>query len=175
LDRSQSYTQLLRPVGQALEPLALESFSLTIEGDAVVVKGRRRREKPADQPSPRGFWQLLRAGRTASPQSVAEEETVELRYTGEELARMDHEGRSKRGARANADAHSLSQIIRAAGAFVDQKQGRLLAVSKDQQKIDIDYELPGGRRMTEEFTVPSLYEYWVKLYLKRSSRTEPVD
>jgi hypothetical protein len=165
LDRSQSYTQLLRPVGQALEPLALESFSLTIEGDAVVVKGRRRREKPADQPSPRGFWQLLRAGRTASPQSVAEEETVELRYTGE----------NKPSARANADAHSLSQIIRAAGAFVDQKQGRLLAVSKDQQKIDIDYELPGGRRMTEEFTVPSLYEYWVKLYLKRSSRTEPVD
>jgi hypothetical protein len=161
---------LLRPVGQALESLQMQSFSLTMEGDAVVVRGRKRRDQSVDKLSSRGFWQLLRSSRTAE---ADEWEAVELRYTPEQLTHMDDEGRSKRGADLSSpNAHSLSHIVRAVGDFVDQRQARLLSVRKDEQNIEIEYEMPGKGRVTEDFTVATLYEYWVRMYLKRSSRLD---
>ena len=147
----------------------MESFSLTMEGDTVVVRGRKHRNQTVDNLSQRGFWQLFRANRTAE---VDEWESVELRYTPEQLSQMDDEGRSKRGHLGNPDAHSASQIVRAVGALVDQKQARLMSVGKDEEKIQIEYESPLKGRVTEDFTVATLYEYWVRMYLKRSNRSE---
>jgi hypothetical protein len=147
----------------------MESFSLTMEGDTVVVRGRKHRDQAVDNLSPRGFWQLFRSNRTAE---VDKWEAVELRYTPEQLSHMDDEGRSKRGNLGSPDAHSASQIVRAVGAFVDQKQARLMSVRKDQDKIEIEYESPLKGRITEDFTVATLYEYWVRMYLKRSSRLD---
>jgi hypothetical protein len=161
--------QLLRPVGQALESLQMQSFSLTMDGDAVVVRGHKHRDQPVDKLSRRGFWQLLRSSRTAE---IDEREAVELRYTPEQLSHMDKEGRSKRGELSSPNAHSVSQVVRAVGAFVDQKQARLISVHKDEQKIEIEYESTPKGRITEEFTAATLYEFWVRMYLKRRSRLE---
>ena len=147
----------------------MESFSLAMEGDTVVVRGRKRKNQAVDNLSRRGFWQLLRSNRTAE---VDGWESVELRYTPEQLSHMDDEGRSKRGNLGSPDAHSASQIVRAVGALVDQKEARLMSVRKDEDKIQIEYESPLKGRVTEEFTVATLYEYWVRMYLKRSSRVE---
>ncbi|HET7393791.1 MAG TPA: hypothetical protein VFK25_08360, partial [Candidatus Binatia bacterium] len=57
-------------------------------------------------------------------------------------------------------------------ALVDQKQGRLVSVRKDEEKIEIKYESPQKGTVTEDFTVATLYEYWVRMYLKRSNRLE---
>jgi hypothetical protein len=147
----------------------MESFSLTMEGDTVVVHGRKHRDQTVGDLSPRGFWQLFRPNRTAD---VDKWEVVELRYTPEQLSHMDDDGRSKRGNLGSPDAHSVSQIVRAVGAFVDQKQARLMSVRKDEEKIEIEYESPLKGRVTEDFTVATLYEYWVRMYLKRSNRLE---
>jgi hypothetical protein len=147
----------------------MESFSLTMEGDTVIVRGRKHRDQAVNNLSRRGFWQLFRSTRTAE---VDEWESVELRYTPEQLSHMDDEGRSKRGNLGSPDAHSASQIIRAVGAFVDQKQARLMSVRKDEEQIEIEYESPLKGRVTENFTVATLYEYWVRMYLKRSNRLE---
>jgi hypothetical protein len=147
----------------------MESFSLTMEADTVIVRGRKHRDQAVDNLSQRGFWQLFRSNRTAE---VDEWESVELRYTPEQLSHMDDEGRSKRGNLGSPDAHSASQIIRAVGAFVDQKQARLMSVRKDEEKIEIEYESSLKGRVTENFTVATLYEYWVRMYLKRSNRLE---
>jgi hypothetical protein len=147
----------------------MESFSLAMEGDTVIVRGRKHRDQAVDNLSRRGFWQLFRSNRTAE---VGEWESVELRYTPEQLSHMDDEGRSKRGNSGSPDAHSASQIVRAVGALVDQKEARLMSVRKDQEKIDIEYETPLKGRVTEDFTVATLYEYWVRMYLKRSNRSE---
>jgi hypothetical protein len=147
----------------------MQSFSLTMDGDAVVIRGRKHRDQPVDKLSPRGFWQRFRS---SQPAEIKEQETVELRYTPEQLSHMDEEGRSKRGDLTSANAHSVSQVVRAVGALVDQKQARLLSVRKDEQTIEIEYELPLKGRITEEFTVATLYEFWVRMYLKRSSRIE---
>jgi hypothetical protein len=147
----------------------MESFSLAMEGDTVIVRGRKRRDQAVDNLSRRGFWQLLRSNRTAE---IDEWESVELRYTPEQLSHMDDEGRSKRGNLGSPDAHSASQIVRAVGALVDQRQARLMSVRKDEEKIEIEYESPLKGRVTEDFTVATLYEYWVRMYLKRSNRQE---
>ncbi len=147
----------------------MESFSLTMEGDTVIVRGRKRKDQAVDNLSRRGFWQLLRSNRTAE---VDEWESVELRYTPEQLSHMDDEGRSKRGNLGSPDAHSASQIVRAVGALVDQKEARLMSVRKNEEKIEIEYESPLKGRVNEGFTVATLYEYWVKMYLKRSNRIE---
>ena len=88
----------------------MESFSLTMEGDTVIVRGRKRKDQAVDNLSRRGFWQLLRSYRTAE---VDEWESVELRYTPEQLSHMDDEGRSKRGrARRFADHGSFGDLRR---------------------------------------------------------------
>jgi hypothetical protein len=147
----------------------MESFSLTMEGDTVIVRGRKHRDQAVNNLSQRGFWQLFRSTRHAE---VDEWESVELRYTPEQLSHMDDEGRSKRGNLGSPDAHSASQIVRAVGALVDQKQARLLSVRKDEEKIEIEYESSLKGTVTEDFTVATLYEYWVRMYLKRSNRLE---
>jgi hypothetical protein len=168
-----SFSQLLRPVGQMLEPLQVESFSLQVEDTGVAVFA----EKPeAPQPTPsfslKVSWQIFRRKKTEPTQEPQPSSgTLEIHYTHEDIARTDSEGQTRRsGAAGSPEAHTLSQILRAVGAFVDQKQGRLLAVTKDGQDISIEYESVFKRATTEKFTVASLYDYWVKMYLRRRER-----
>ncbi len=86
---------------------------------------------------------------------------------------MEEAAQIKRGTGSGTpDAHSPSQILRAVGNFVDQKQGRLLSLSKEDQNIAIEYESASKRTVSEKFTVSSLYDYWVRMYLKRSGRPD---
>jgi len=85
---------------------------------------------------------------------------------------METEGQSRRqGAGGRPEAHALSQVLRAVGAFVDQKQGRLTSVKMASQDITIEYESALKQNVTEKFTVATLYDYWVKMYLKRRQRS----
>ena len=85
---------------------------------------------------------------------------------------METEGQSRRqGAGGRPEAHALSQVLRAVGAFVDQKQGRLTSVKMASQDITIEYESALKQNVTEKFTLATLYDYWVKMYLKRRQRS----
>jgi hypothetical protein len=168
-----NFSQLLRPVGQMLEPLQIESFSLKVEDRGIAVYAERHETpQPAPNVSLKVTWQIFRRKKVESAQDPQPSSgTLEIHYTHEDIARMDDEGQSKRtGAPGSPEAHTLSQILRAVGAFVDQKQGRLLSVAKEGQEISIEYESALKRALTEKFTVASLYDYWVKMYLRRRER-----
>lgn len=169
-----NFSQLLRPVGQMLEPLLIESFSLKVEDRGVAVYAEKHETPHVSPPnvSLKVSWQIFRRKKAEPAQDTQPSSgTLEVHYTHEDIARMDDEGQSKRtGAPGSPEAHTLSQILRAVGAFVDQKQGRLLAVTKDGQEISIEYESALKRDLTEKFTVASLYDYWVKMYLRRRDR-----
>jgi hypothetical protein len=169
-----NFSQLLRPVGQMLEPLQIESFSLNVEESGVSVHAQKRDEKPAQAAgvSLRVTWQIFRR-KKAQPDRAPQPTSglLEIHYGYDEIARMDKEAqRLRRGAGGSSGADTLSQILRAVGAFVDQKQGRLLAVTKDGQEISIEYESALKRNLTEKFTVASLYDFWVRMYLRRRER-----
>jgi hypothetical protein len=168
-----SFSQLLRPVGQMLEPLQIESFSLKVEDGGVAVFAERENRRPAQNVSLKVSWQIFRRKKTeTAPEPQPSSGSLEIHYSHDDIARMESEGQGKRtGAPGSPEAHTLSQILRAVGAFVDQKQGRLMSVAKDGQDITIEYESALKRSLTEKFTVASLYDYWVKMYLRRRERT----
>lgn len=167
-----NFAQLLRPVGQMLEPLNLESFSLKIADSGVQVSGKKSAQQPpprAPEVSLRVVWQALRR---KEPEPAREPQPssglLELRYTAEDITRMDREEQSKRKeAGGTPEAHALSQLLRAAGGYVDQKGGKLLEVRKTNDEVTIEYESALRKKMTEQFTVSALYDYWVKMYLRR--------
>jgi hypothetical protein len=168
MNEKLGYAQILRTVGQMLEGLAIQSFVLKIEDNDFTVSTRqspRRQEKCL-----RVFWQRLR-GKSANPRHDPSSGVLELRYTAAEIARMNSEGRVKRGPTAGTpEAHSLSQVLRAVGAFVDQKGGVLETVRKDDQKIEFKYTSVLKTTTMQQFTLATLYDYWVKMYLRRSTR-----
>lgn len=168
-----TYSQQLRPLGQQLEDLAMERFTIQLGADGYRVTGTKRYQSPVEEKSEKSLWQRLRGG--AKPAGSAPAfEPVDLHFSLDALARLDDDAQHKRSATpSSSDAHSLSQILRAVGALVDQKQGRFLAVTKDGQDVAIEYESNSKRNMVEKFTVSSLYDYWVKMYLRRRERGNP--
>jgi len=171
-----TFAQWLRPVGQLLEPLAVESFALQVENEGVFIRAQKTappQAEPAAEVSLRSIWQALRRKEApAVKQAQPRWQTLELRYSHEDIARMDSEAKARRSATAAApEGNSLAPILRALGALVDQKQGRLLAITKEGQDIVMDYESPLRRRVTEKFTISSLYDYRVKMYLRRRERS----
>jgi hypothetical protein len=159
-----------------LESLGVQSFSLKLEGGDVVVQGWKPAEvaQPVEEKPLRWAWNLLR-GKQAEPREQVKPSStvVELRYTPQDIARLKAEGQSQRDAVAGAaEAHALSQILRAVGAFVDEKHGRLVAVSKHDQTITIEYESALKEHRSEVFTVATFYDFWVHMYLRRKDRSE---
>lgn len=167
-----SFSQLLRPVGQMLEALQIESLSLKVEDAGVSVRAQKRpeRQTPAPNISLHVTWQIFRR-KKSEPEAQPSSGTLELHYSNDDIMRMDSEAQTqRRGTGGSPEANTLSQILRAVGAFVDQKQGRLLGVTIEGQDIAIEYESALKKTSTEKFTVSSLYDYWVKLYLRRRER-----
>jgi hypothetical protein len=169
------FSQLLRPIGEALEPLHIESFTLRVESEGIFISAQKRVERqapPADL-TVRSVWDVFRRKKVEAPPAPQPSSRIlEIRYSYDDIARMDAEGNTKRIATGEKpDPHALSQILRAAGAFVDQKQGRLLGVTMEGHDIAIDYESVLKQKTTEKHTVASLYDYWVKMYLRRRDRS----
>ena len=110
---SLNFSQILRPVGQMLEPLQIESLSLRVDEGGVSVRAQKRETPapPAGEVSLRVTWQLFRR-KKPEPEAQPSSGTLELRYTQDDIARMDTEGQTKRkGAGGSPEAHTLSLLV----------------------------------------------------------------
>ena len=170
-----SFSQLLRPIGAALEPLQIESFTLRIENEEILIRAQKREERhppPVNSTVP-SVWDLFHRKKIDTcPAPQPASRVVEFRYSYDDIVRMDSEGVSKRKATGGKpDPGALSQLLRAVGAFVDQKQGRLLGVIMEDHDFAIEYESALKQKSTAQHTVASLYDYWVKMYLHRRGRS----
>ena len=90
-----NFSQLLRPVGQMLEPLQVESFSLKVEEGGVAVYAEKQQAPPARAPevSLKVSWQIFRRKRaTTVEEPQPSSGTLEIHYSDEDIARMDSEG-----------------------------------------------------------------------------------
>jgi len=167
-----SYSQQLRSLGQQLETLGMERFTVRLAADGYRVTGTKRYQPPAEEQTTKKLWQRVRRGAKSPGTSPQPFEPVELHFSVQDLAGIDVGATQKRsGTPGSSDAHSLSQVFRAVGAIVEQKQACFLAVIKEGQKIVIEYESVAKRNSVEKFTVSSLYDYWVKMYLRRRERS----
>ncbi len=169
-----SYATLLRPIGQLLEGLRIDSFAVRSDGNGFVVQDRTRNRAQLT-PRERSFLAELHLGHT---DSLDKEDALRLaagvfewHVTESDMERFEREGREKRrGGEQAPDSHSVSQVLRVIGTILDQKHGHMSCVSKDEQVVTLEYKLPSGRMATEEYDVPTLYDFWVRMYKKRSPR-----
>lgn len=162
------YARDLRALGCALASLGVKAFELRRDGANYVVrvtsqKNTRKRFKDILETAALrvlGFFSLNRRANTAP----------ELVYTPDHLVRLDRHERQKRNGGHKPDPHSLPQALRAIGAYVEQKHGRLVEIRRVETVITVTYETPQAGCVTEEFTPPSLYSLFVRRYFKRNER-----
>jgi hypothetical protein len=159
-----NYSQSLRALGQCLERRGLTAFDVENKDDAYLVRDRSAEEPEtkdtADPNAAPGEAELIRS-----------DAPFRLRYTQDEIAGLDLEGRARRRDPSGMpDAYSLSQLLRAVGAYVQHKHGRLLALCWREQWAAIIYEAETGREV-EILKPSSIYDFWVRMYVMRSEGT----
>jgi len=177
------YAQLLRAIGQALEVLQFGSFAMEFTGGDFLVRGSAATS--TEQEVARAIreriikfvWEALPGERASEAEIEFAMSTwpakLDLRYTAKDMDRLEQQGKAKRQNVAGVpDVASLSQLLRTIGTYVEEKRARLVKIARYGESIAIEYDTAGGERREETVSAASLYEFWVKLYLQRSSGGE---
>jgi hypothetical protein len=180
MDKSKEYAQLLRAIGQALEVLNFGSFEIEIADQDFLVRGSavastEQEEAQAIRKNILKFvWEAL-PGQAASEAELDFAMStwpvqLDLRYTPKDVDRLEQAGKAKRQSTAGVpDIAGLSQLLRTIGAYVEQKRGRLVKIARYGESLAIQYDTMEGDMKEETVSAASLYEFWAKLYLQRSS------
>ena len=174
---SASYAHSLRVIGQVLEARHIDFFDLESKDEEYVVWDRSDStvadEPPSFDASESGqesAWEWL--GDVAwwknDPPATPNEER-RLRYTPEDIDRLDEEARARRSdTQAVQDAYRLSQLLRALGGYLYHKDARLRGICWRDQWVAIVYE-KNGRRELEILRPALIYDFWVRMYLMRKA------
>lgn len=162
------YSKIFRAIGCALEALRVEAFELTCEGANYIVRVKSQRKKEA-----KGVLAVLHRIFPSSRGNSAV--GLQLIYTPKEIDWLYHEGKLRRRDAGNPDPHSLTQSLRAIGAYLEIKGARLLKISGSRELFIVRYEAAQDGCNTEEFTPSSLYEFFIRRYLKRHDRSVDSD
>lgn len=166
-----NYTQILRLVGQLLDALRIDSFAITLDQDGVLVRDRTRNRAQVT-PREKAFLADLKSHRVGS-QGIAQakrlaEGVLEWRLEWADIERLEKERQSQRQATGQTpEANTLPQILRVIGGIVDQKHGQLLAVSKESDIVRVEFQSASGQQISEDYTLPMLYDRWVRMYKRR--------
>ena len=168
-----SYARELRAVGQALEAQHVFSLDLELKGGLYVVRGKVTAADYA-QSSFSAFIQDFISGvgsaLTCSPrQSIYE---IDLRYKPEDVEELDLKGRAhRRHEDQTPDPYGLAQKLRGVGSFLDYRpETALTGVSVEDRWVTVRYRTAEGRIEQAKQDVTYFYNYWVKMYLRRSLR-----
>ncbi len=166
-----SYAQLLRPIGQMLETLRIESFSLVTDGEEFVVRDKTSGRKQLTPREKALFADLQeKQNRPADKREALRMASgiLEWRLTLEDIDRLEQEGQARRReSNLTPDGYAVAQMLRVVGTLVDQNRGRLLSIVKEEDKLTLEYEAPPDRKIREELTLPMMYDAWVRMYKRR--------
>lgn len=157
---SLSYAQSLRVVGQDLDALGVDSFDLAKWGDDYIVWPKHT------ELLNRGF--LSKLTRMISGQDTAHREVPERFYfPSAEILRADTERRLKRKMDSPSDQRDISFVLRVLGDYLDRKRVDQFTISWSKDSTTISYE-----QKQESFTSQNLYDFGIRMYLRRSTRGE---
>jgi hypothetical protein len=100
---------------------------------------------------------------------------IELTYSQPEIEVLDAQERAKRlEGNKLPDPHGVSQILRGVGTLLDNRQAAsVLAIGYHDQTVTVHYKKRDGRVQQEKQELEYLYDFWVKMYLRRSNRPAP--
>ena len=177
LSRTTSYQLTLRAVGQILDLLHVHSFEIEVNGKDFVVHGVSEKSENEATFKATGLNKLVKIFR---PNGVTGRERQSrkkpprpfafsgMRFSEEDLDRLELRGQASRMKFGGTPAfNTLSQALRALGAYIDQRRAGLTRVSGCDNQIAVVYKLPFGGEKIETFTRINLYDLWVHMYKRR--------
>jgi len=177
-----SFEEALRAIGQGLQSLAVEDFELQVEGDGYLALGIPRSPSPgavANQSTKPGMkvtfqnaWQIITERISRYNAANSKSNFLRVLFTPEGIHRLQCEGKSKRSEDSGGvpNLNQVSQILRMVGEYIDAKSGRFISACKQQDSISFDYETAAHIRITKNWRLAELYEYWLQLSKQRQKR-----
>jgi hypothetical protein len=144
---AESYSEILRVIGQDLEIRGIKAFDIRNEGERIFVQCGYQ-DPPAATP-------------------------VTLYYTPRDIKELRLQEEEKRGqSTEQRDFFSLSQTLRAIGGHVDQQKARLIRLSNNDfpgadPMFRIEYETPDGERQVDDRSGSAIYDLCVNMYKRR--------
>ena len=171
---SKDFAPHLRALGQALEKFSFSAFDLELRSGTYLVKGTAISTDNLRFSFSRFVRELLRGSAGQASLSCIDSQ-VELRFSRQEVETFDVRGRTKRqDANKMPDPYSISQILRGAGSYLDNRDvTRLIGISLKGKWVTVMYETAEGRLEQAQQDLEYFYDYWVKMYLRRSNRIKP--
>jgi hypothetical protein len=145
--RTDSYSQILRTIGQALDLLRVRTFKLICDGDDYVVRAQTETTALEEQDPQESGFPSTRSGLRDAYQEVAVKPIAsELRFTSADIDRLVREGQAERRFPGRVERpNTLSQILRAVGGYLDSKAASLLEISKQHGSVVIQYRTARGQ------------------------------
>ena len=147
-----SFALALRCIGQELQTRNLEIFELTTDADDFSLD--------CADPSP-PYTGIVR-----------------LNYSAECITILDREGQGRRGQSRPEGFRfdSISETLRAIGAYIDMKNAHLRRLSSTgcpADPIELEYRTRQGDILSESLTMSFIHEIAVKMYKRRTRLPNP--
>jgi len=163
------HQRFLRTLGQVLQRDGFTEFELSVDDQGYVSRGAVVAQNGA---SPSLIRKIFGLG--AAPKRAAKPLICERRYSISDIVNIEGLVREQRTqAGQMPDPHSLSQLLRGVGCFLDKREGsRLRGVTVKDRWVSIDYMTADGREQTEKQDLEYFYDFWVKMYLQRRDRSK---
>jgi len=155
-----------------LENLGIESFSVWPDGGGFMVRDRTRNREQI-----KAREKVLSSDRQSTDCAETAEDVlhlaagiVEWRLDRSEIEKLESAGRERRcNSNQTPDPHATSQVLRVMGEIVDQRLGRLLRITKEGHVVNLNYLSSSGQTVSDDYSTATLYDFWVRMYKKRSS------
>jgi hypothetical protein len=174
------YEHILRAIGQGLESLSLEAFDLEVVGDTFSVQGtpiRKESEKPTITPLnafKKAFLSICHTPKKFAPSEPPAESVpgpsglLRLQFTRADIDKLERDGQALRSDWERSPlSHSLPQVLRTVGWYVDHKQGQLQKISRNGETVTVFYTGSLGTEKVETLALMQIYDMWVHLYKQR--------
>jgi hypothetical protein len=161
---TESYSQALRVIGQALETLRIDTFALEKKGDRYIVRDWEPSflKSVADE-----VWGARDSDQMSFPTQKSGDLLI---YTNSDAERLETQGRSRRGSNGNPDTYTISSGLRLVGDYLDKKRAVTFDIWWSIESVRVRFEAAAGGPKETSFTVQNLQDLSVGMYLRRSNR-----
>ena len=162
-----SYAQSLRVIGQDLDAFGVDGFELEKWANDYIVwpkKSEFTRTLLAEEGL---LSKIIR--KILGHDDPKKEIPTRLYFRPADLVWADIQRELNRKASTGpSDRRDLSFVLRVLGDYLDRRNARQFTISWSKNSITIRYD-----QKQESFTAENLYDFGIRMYLKRSSRARP--
>ena len=174
------YEHILRAIGQGLESLSLESFDLEVVEDTFSVRGIPTQKESEKLPVTKlrafkkAFLGICSKSKTPTRSATpvvsvpGSSRLLRLQFTQADIDKLERDGQALRSDWERSPlSHSLPQVLRTVGWYIDQKKGQIHKISKTDDILSVSYTGLLGTQKFETLTLVQIYDMWVHLYKQR--------